>query len=115
MIYIFSTNERGIFMLTELQKNFPSKLKISPKENIQFDTLREYRRYGRIVSKISRENLVWKLLLNNRDGLYYDLNSLLYYFLNDFHFEVYWIANTLYDSKIKNGKLMRARNNYFRA
>ncbi|ETE91934.1 TPA: hypothetical protein ACR3Z0_003065 [Bacillus thuringiensis] len=45
-------------MLTELQKNFPSKLKISPKENIQFDTLREYRRYGRIVSKISRENLV---------------------------------------------------------
>lgn len=45
-------------MLTELQKNFPSKLKISSKENTQFDTLREYRRYGRIVSKISPENLV---------------------------------------------------------
>ncbi len=35
------------------------------------------------------------------DYVCYELNSLLYYFLSDCQFNVYRIAGTLYDPKIK--------------
>ncbi|AEA19350.1 N-acetyltransferase family protein (plasmid) [Bacillus thuringiensis serovar kurstaki] len=69
-------------MLTELQKNFLSKLKISSKESIQFDTLHQILlQMAHLIpcenidimeghpQKISRVNLEEKLLLNNHGGL----------------------------------------------
>ena len=51
------------------------------------------------TQEFSRENIEEKLLLKNRGGLCYEINSLLYYFLCDFGFNVYRIASTLYDPK----------------
>ncbi|TKI79136.1 arylamine N-acetyltransferase, partial [Bacillus mycoides] len=46
-------------------------------------------------------NIEEKLLLKNRGGLCYEINSLLYYFLCDCGFKVYRIAGTLYDPKTR--------------
>lgn len=104
----------GVYiMLTELQKKFFSKLKIPPKDNVEFEDLHTILLqmgyllpYENIdimegsMQEFSRENIEKKLLLKNRGGLCYEINSLLYYFLCDCGFNVYRIAGTLYDSKI---------------
>ncbi|MEV2911216.1 arylamine N-acetyltransferase [Paenibacillus larvae] len=54
---------------------------------------------GKNIKEISRRNVQNKLLLNNRGGLCYELNSLLYYFLCDSGFDVYRVAGTVYDLK----------------
>lgn len=53
------------------------------------------------TKEFSRENIEEKLLLKNRGGLCYEINSLLYYFLCDCGFNVYRIAGTLYDPKTR--------------
>lgn len=53
------------------------------------------------TKEFSRENIEEKLLLKNRGGLCYEINSLLYYFLCDCGFNVYQIAGTLYDPKTR--------------
>lgn len=81
-----------------------------PKENVQFNDLHEiFLQIGRILPyknidvmegnslDIYSANLQEKLLLNNRGGLCYELNSLLYYFLSDCGFDVYRVAGTVYD------------------
>ncbi|MGX5373575.1 arylamine N-acetyltransferase family protein [Bacillus cereus] len=101
-------------MLTELQKKFFLKLKITPKENVEFEDLHTILLqmgyllpYENIdimegnMREFSRENIEEKLLLKNRGGLCYEINSLLYYFLFDCGFNVYRIAGTLYDPKIR--------------
>ncbi|MEH7189666.1 arylamine N-acetyltransferase family protein [Bacillus toyonensis] len=101
-------------MLTELQINFFSKLKIPPRENVKFEDLHTILlQMGHLLpyenidimegnmKEFSRENIEEKLLLKNRGGLCYEINSLLYYFLCDCGFNVYRIAGTLYDSKTR--------------
>ncbi|AND11112.1 arylamine N-acetyltransferase [Bacillus thuringiensis] len=100
-------------MLTDLQQKFFLKLKIPPKENVKFEDLHTILlQMGHLVpyenidimegnmQVFSRETIEEKLLLKNRGGLCYEINSLLYYFLCDCGFNVYRIAGTLYDSKI---------------
>ncbi|MCU5406748.1 arylamine N-acetyltransferase [Bacillus cereus] len=102
-------------MLTELQKKFFLKLKIPPKENVKFEDLHTILlQMGHVLpyenidimegnmQEFSRENIEEKLLLKNRGGLCYEINSLLYYFLSDCGFNVYRVAGTLYDPKIRN-------------
>ncbi|PEW72764.1 arylamine N-acetyltransferase [Bacillus cereus] len=97
-------------MMTDLQNYFFSRLQISPKEDLPFNDLHEILlQMGRILAyenidvmeggfrEISRTNIQEKLLLNNRGGLCYELNSLLYYFLSDCGFDVYRVAGTVYD------------------
>ncbi|MGH0590568.1 arylamine N-acetyltransferase family protein [Bacillus mycoides] len=97
-------------MMIELQSNFFSRLQMSSKENIQFKDLHEILlQMGRVLPyenidvmegelrEISKTNIQEKLLLNNRGGLCYELNSLLYYFLSDCGFDVYRVAGTVYD------------------
>ncbi|MBT2576919.1 arylamine N-acetyltransferase [Bacillus sp. ISL-8] len=101
-------------MLTELQKKFFLKLKIPPKENVEFEDLHTiFLQMGYVLpyenidimegnmKGFSRENIEEKLLVKNRGGLCYEINSLLYYFLFDFGFNVYRIAGTLYDPKTR--------------
>lgn len=96
-------------IMTDLQKYFFSRLQMSPKD-VQFNDLHEillqmghmlpYENIDvmeRDFREISRTNIQEKLLLNNRGGLCYELNSLLYYFLNDCGFDVYRVAGTVYD------------------
>ncbi|MBW3493263.1 arylamine N-acetyltransferase [Bacillus sp. FDAARGOS_1420] len=97
-------------MMTDLQNYFLSRLQMSPKEDIQFNDLHEILlQMGRLLPyenidvmeggfrEISRTNIQDKLLLNNRGGLCYELNSLLFYFLYDCGFDVYRVAGTVYD------------------
>ncbi|KAA6452064.1 arylamine N-acetyltransferase family protein [Bacillus swezeyi] len=97
-------------MMTEFQRLFFSRLQIYPKENVKFEDLHEillkmgcvlpYENLDvmeREIRKISKKNIQEKLLLNNRGGLCYELNSLLYYFLKDCGFDVYRAAGTIYD------------------
>ncbi|PFV43123.1 arylamine N-acetyltransferase family protein [Bacillus thuringiensis] len=101
-------------MLTELQKKLFLKLKIPPRENVKFEDLhRILLQMGHLLpyenldimegntKEFSRENIEEKLLLKNRGGLCYEINSLLYYFLCDCGFNVYRIAGTLYDPKTR--------------
>ncbi|MED2765808.1 arylamine N-acetyltransferase [Bacillus thuringiensis] len=96
--------------MTDLQKHFFSRLQMSPKENIYFNDLHEILlQMGHMIPyenidvmegvfrEISQTNLQEKLLINNRGGLCYELNSLLYYFLRDCGFDVYRVAGTVYD------------------
>lgn len=53
------------------------------------------------MQEFSRGNIEEKLLLKNRGGLCYEINSLLYYFLCDCGFNVYRIVGTLYDPKTR--------------
>ncbi len=114
-------NGRGYIMLTELQKKFFLKLKIPPKENVEFEDLHTILlQLGHVLpyenidimegnmKEFCRGNIEEKLLVKNRGGLCYEINSLLYYFLCDCGFDVYRIAGTLYDSKKENGVLMMA-------
>ncbi len=93
---------------------FFSKLKIPPKENVNFEDLHTIiLQIGHLLpyenidimegntKEFSRENIEDKLLLKSRGGLCYEINSLLYYFLCDCGFKVYRIAGTLYDPKIR--------------
>ncbi|HDR6822432.1 arylamine N-acetyltransferase family protein [Bacillus thuringiensis] len=104
-------------MLTEFQKRFLEKLQISLEENLRFDTLHRtlfqmahlfpYENIDvmeKRTQKISRNTIEKKLLLSNRGGLCYELNSLLYYFLRDSGFKVYRVAGTLYNPKISKWK-----------
>ncbi|AKF95795.1 arylamine N-acetyltransferase family protein [Brevibacillus laterosporus] len=97
-------------MLTELQKNFFSRLQISPVEDVTFEDLHgillqmgyvlPYENLDvmdKNIRKISRENVQEKLLLTHCGGLCYELNSLLYYFLIDCGFDVYRVSGTVYD------------------
>lgn len=92
----FSVNRSGYIMLTESQKKFFSKLKIPPKENVNFEDLHTILlQVGHLLpyenidimegntKGFSRDNIEEKLLLKNRSGLCYEINSLLYYFLFD--------------------------------
>ncbi len=103
-------NGRWYTMLTELQKNFFSRLQISPKEDVTFEDLHgillqmgyvlPYENLDvmdKNIQKISRENVQEKLLLTHCGGLCYELNSLLYYFLIDCGFDVYRVSGTVYD------------------
>ncbi len=96
-------------MMTDLQKEFFKRLKIPAKE-ITFDDLDAILlKMGLIlpyenldimagtIKNISKNNLIEKLLIQKRDGLCYELNSLLYYFLMDCGFQVYKVAGTVYD------------------
>ncbi|WP_411859769.1 arylamine N-acetyltransferase, partial [Bacillus thuringiensis] len=97
-------------MLTELQKNFFSRLQIPPKEEVRFENLHEILQQmayvipyenldvmDKNIRRITRMNVQEKLLLNQRGGLCYELNTLLYYFLHDCGFDVYRISGTVYD------------------
>ena len=79
-------------MLTELQKVF-LKIKMPPRENVKFEDLHTILlQMGHLLpyenidimeenmKEFSRENIEEKLLLKNRGGLCYEINSLLYYF-----------------------------------
>ncbi|WP_044796663.1 arylamine N-acetyltransferase family protein [Bacillus cereus] len=101
-------------MLTELQKKFFSKLKIPTKDNVEFEDLHAiFLQMGYLLpyenidimeenmQDFSRDNIEEKLLLKNRGGLCYEINSLLYYFLCDCGFNVYRVAGTLYDPKTR--------------
>lgn len=103
-------NGRWYTMLTELQKNFFSRLQISPVEDVTFEDLHgillqmgyvlPYENLDvmdKNIRKISRENVQEKLLLTHCGGLCYELNSLLYYFLIDCGFDVYRVSGTVYD------------------
>ncbi|EJR92073.1 N-hydroxyarylamine O-acetyltransferase [Bacillus cereus VD196] len=96
--------------MTDLQNYFFSRLQIAPKEKVTFKDLPEILlQMGRMLPyenidvmegksrEISQTNLQEKLLLHNRGGLCYELNSLLYYFLRDCGFDVYRVAGTVYD------------------
>ncbi|MEB9739282.1 arylamine N-acetyltransferase [Bacillus thuringiensis] len=97
-------------MLTELQKNFFSRLQISPKVDVTFEDLHgilQQMAYvipyenldvmDKNIRRITRDNVQKKLLLTHRGGLCYELNSLLYYFLLDCGFDVYRVSGTVYD------------------
>lgn len=103
--------------MTDLQKYLFLRLGIPVKEKVLFEDLPEILfRMGKILpyenldvmeqstKNISRENLIEKLLLRQRGGLCYELNSLLYYFLIDCGFDVYKVAGTIYDLKDKKWK-----------
>ncbi|MED2766027.1 arylamine N-acetyltransferase [Bacillus thuringiensis] len=96
--------------MTDLQNYFFSRLQMAPRESIQLHDLHEILlQMGHMVpyenidvmagavQEISQTNLQEKLLINNRGGLCYELNSLLYYFLRDCGFDVYRVAGTVYD------------------
>ncbi|WII35285.1 arylamine N-acetyltransferase family protein [Paenibacillus thiaminolyticus] len=96
-------------MLTELQRNFFSRLQMYPKEDVTFEDLHGILlQMGYVIPyenldvmdnnnrKISRGNIQEKLLLTHRGGLCYELNSLLYYFLIDCGFDVYRVVGTVY-------------------
>lgn len=104
-------------MLTDLQKNFFSRLQISPKEDVTFQDLHgillqmgyvlPYENLDvmdKNIRKISRETVQEKLLLTHRGGLCYELNSLLYYFLIDCGFDVFRVVGTVYDLGDDNWK-----------
>ncbi|RFB42573.1 arylamine N-acetyltransferase [Bacillus sp. dmp10] len=98
--------------MTDLQTYLFLRLGLPAKENVLFEDLPEILfRMGKnlpyenldimekSIKNISRENLIDKLLLKQRGGLCYELNSLLYYFLMDCGFQVYKVAGTIYDLK----------------
>ncbi|MGG0814716.1 arylamine N-acetyltransferase [Paenibacillus alvei] len=104
-------------MMTELQKDFFSRLQISPKEDVTFEDLHgillqmgyvlPYENLDvmdKNVRNISRASVQEKLLLTHRGGLCYELNSLLYYFLVDCGFDVYRVVGTVYDLGTNNWK-----------
>ncbi|MFK4291564.1 N-hydroxyarylamine O-acetyltransferase [Bacillus sp. RC240] len=97
-------------MLTDLQKKIFSRLQISPKEDVSFENLHEILQQmayvipyenldvmNKNIRKITRKNVQEKLLLTQRGGLCYELNTVLYYFLLDCGFDVYRISGTVYD------------------
>nr|WP_187698876.1 arylamine N-acetyltransferase [Paenibacillus alvei] len=103
--------------MTELQKDFFSRLQISPKEDVTFEDLHgillqmgyvlPYENLDvmdKNVRNISRASVQEKLLLTHRGGLCYELNSLLYYFLVDCGFDVYRVVGTVYDLGTNNWK-----------
>ncbi len=107
-----SINERWYLIMTQLQRDFFSRLQLPQQEYVQFQDLHKILlQMGRLLpyenidimngntQEVSKENIRSKLLLNNRGGLCYELNSLLYYFLSDYEFNVYRISGTLFDSK----------------
>ncbi|HDX9707976.1 TPA: arylamine N-acetyltransferase [Bacillus thuringiensis] len=103
--------------MTEFKNYFFSRLQMSPKKNVKFNDLHEILlQMGNMIPyenidvmegtfrDISQTNLQEKILLNNRGGLCYELNSLLYYFLRDCGFNVYRVAGTVFDLNGDNWK-----------
>ncbi|KEK22690.1 arylamine N-acetyltransferase family protein [Bacillus gaemokensis] len=97
--------------MTELQKQFFSRLNIKEKESISFEDLNEilyamaqvvpFENLDIIqgtVKEISKENLQKKILVNNRGGLCYELNPAMYYFLKDCSFDVHLVSGTVYNA-----------------
>lgn len=95
--------------MTELQKQFFSRLNIQERESISFENLNEilhamaqavpFENLDIIqgtVKEISKENLQEKILVHNRGGLCYELNPTMYYFLKDCGFDVHLVSGTVY-------------------
>ncbi|WP_459500235.1 arylamine N-acetyltransferase family protein [Bacillus sp. C1] len=97
--------------MTELQKQFFSRLNIQERESISFEDLNEilhamaqavpFENLDIIqgtVKEISKEHLQEKILAHNRGGLCYELNPTMYYFLKDCGFNVHLISGTVYNT-----------------
>lgn len=97
--------------MTELQKQFFSRLNIKEKESILFaDLPKLLHAMAQTVpfenldiirgtaKEISKENLQEKILIHNRGGLCYELNPLIYYFLKDCGFDVHLVSGTVYNA-----------------
>ncbi|MDM5155664.1 arylamine N-acetyltransferase [Bacillus sp. DX1.1] len=97
--------------MTELQKYFFARLNLKEKESIAFEDLSEllismaqavpFENLDIVkgnVKAISKENLQEKILINQRGGLCYELNPIMYYFLKDCCFDVHLVSGTVYDS-----------------
>ncbi|EOW9528607.1 arylamine N-acetyltransferase [Bacillus cytotoxicus] len=97
--------------MTDLQKQFFSRLHIKEKESISFEDLHEilYAMAQTVpfenldiiqgkVKEISKEHLQEKILVNNRGGLCYELGPMMYYFLKDCGFDVHLVSGTVYNA-----------------
>ncbi|MFE7084054.1 arylamine N-acetyltransferase [Priestia megaterium] len=101
-----------------LKDSFYSRLNMEPKKIVKFEDLPSilssfaksvpfenidvvYREY----KEISKGNLQKKLLENNRGGLCYEINPILYYFLKDCGFNVHLVSATIYNHSSGNWAL----------
>lgn len=101
---------KGGCLMSQLKESFFSRLDIEPKKIVKFEDLPSIlSSFAKSVpfenidviykdhKEISKENLQKKLLDNNRGGLCYEINPILYYFLKDCGFNVHLVSATIYD------------------
>ncbi|KFN01010.1 arylamine N-acetyltransferase [Bacillus clarus] len=100
--------------MTELQNQFFVRLNLNKQDTATFEDLNiiinafaneiPFENLDIIsdnTKKISKENLQKKILASSRGGLCYELNTLLYYFLQDCGFDVQLALGTVYKSDLE--------------